>query len=137
MKGEFCMRNFFYVLLFLFFVTTTIFGEEFEVYDVKTSDGLYSIIYHYDGQNRGQTRANWMIADPNIGGGERPWTPDKAHLECLNYIIGMLKPKKGDTYVITIRRPTYSWNTLLYGVRYTFVIEFTSSTQYIYWFSGR
>jgi len=121
------MRKYFFVFLFLL-TTTTIFGE---IYDVRTSNGLYWVSYFYDGQNRGQTRANWMVADPNIGGGRRNWTPDHEHWECLNYIIGMLNPKKGDTYVINISRPGNVFDNVIY----TFVIEFTSSTQYIYWFS--
>jgi len=129
------MRKNILFLYLLLLVTTTIFGDEYEVYDVKTSNGLYWVSYFYDGQNKGQSRANWMVADPNIGGGKRTWTPEKEHWECLNYIISMLKPKKGDTYVISINRPISRPGNYFDTVIYTFVIEFTSSTQYIYWFS--
>jgi len=131
------MRKLAVFTVFILLVTLTAFGQENEIFDVRTSNGLYWVIYFYDGQNRGQKRADWMVADPNIGGGERTWTPEKSHWECLNYIISLLRPKRGDTYVITIRRPSRATNIYDYfdEVKYTFVIEFTSPTQYFYWFS--
>lgn len=122
------MKKIIFIALFIL-LAVSVFGVE--TFDVLTSNGYFWVTYFYDGQNQGQTRANWMVADPNIGGGHRTWTPINEHWECLNFIIRRLRPVRGDTYVISIRRPSIDLDTL----NFTFVIEFTSSTQYIYWFS--
>jgi len=73
-----------------------------------------------------------MVKDPSVGGGERSATPRNVHWECLNYALRRVKSKnRGDTYVISMRRASNEWD----AATFTFVIQYTSSTEYIYWFS--
>jgi len=124
------MRKTFFMFIFILLVTTSAFGK---VFDVITSKGLFWVTYFYDGQYQGQKRANWEV-DPKDGNGGKTWTPEREHWECLNYIISLLRPNSGDTYVIGITRPGNPWDMPWDTVLYTFVIEFTSTTQYKYWF---
>jgi hypothetical protein len=106
------------------------------IIDVWTSDGLFWVSCYYDGQNRGQIIANCYGADPNVGGGGRSRTPVRAHIECRDFILRSLQPSKGQTYVIAISRPWYGndINELKDWRNYWFVIEYTSATQYNFWF---
>lgn len=128
------MRKIIFAFLFLIFVTS-VFAEEGDPFYLRTSNGLFVVSYSYYGQNQGKER-NLFLED---GWGYRTWTPEKHHWECLNYIIDRLRPVKGATYSITIRRPgnAQTWDEFLDITSYSFIIEFTSPTQYIYWFSRR
>jgi hypothetical protein len=101
------------------------FGQE--LFDVRTSAGVYWVSYWYEGKNQGQSRTNWFLAGPETGGGCTISVPNKIHWECLNYILSMLTPTKGDTFVVGIKKPG-SFTS------FSFVCEFTSATQYNYWF---
>jgi hypothetical protein len=96
------MKKIFVVFFIMLLVTV---AYDISSVELWTSDGLYWIFYSHDGQNRGQLRADWMLADPNIGGGFRTSTPGNVHWECLNHILPSLESKnRGDTYLITITR---------------------------------
>jgi hypothetical protein len=96
------MKKTFFIFVFALFEMVA-FGQE--MFDVRTSDGVYWVGYWYEGENQGERKTGWFLAGPDVGGGCTTSVPNKMHWECINYILRMLTPTKGNTFVIGIKKP--------------------------------
>jgi hypothetical protein len=99
-----------------------------EEVDVRTSAGVYWVYYWDAGRYQGQKKANYFTAGPETGANDREAVPNNIHWECINYVLRRWVPHTGDTLVISMTPAGGNYST------FNFVCEFTSATQYKYWF---
>jgi hypothetical protein len=118
--GGCCMKKTIFVFVLMLF-TTVVFGLD----DVRTSTGVYWVGYNYKGKYQGEKRAAWWSDEYEF----KESIPHKSHWECINYVLSMYTPTKGDTFEISI---TKSYTYIKEG--FWFVCEYISATEYKYWF---
>jgi hypothetical protein len=102
----------------LLVLATAVFAMEAE--SMMTYSGrLAAVGYRYEGKYKGQTVANTLQSVEST-------KPSKDHWELINRVLNKYDTEKGDTFGIII--------AFTRGGVYSFICEYTSATEYKYWF---
>jgi hypothetical protein len=126
------MKKAFFVIVFVL-LATAVFGQQNVVGVVrndlvKTSAGEYIVAFVYDGKNHGQKWVNLYTSEEFNG---KSSVPTNQHWECINFIFRnyFSTHTRGDTFHFML----FDRRSDIYD-GFVFICEFTSATQYNYWF---
>jgi hypothetical protein len=122
------MRKVFFVFVFAM-VSMGVFAEyiDYEQFDWNTPEGMYTIQLYSAANSSGQRTANDEITSDRGHTVRTGIRLSAVELDLLGRALGRFKHSRGDTYVIAIYKD-------LFGFKTKIIVEYTSATQYNYWF---